>query len=531
MTESFDVVVIGGGAAGLSGALALVRSRRSVLVLDDGEPRNATAGHVHNFLTRDGTPPAELYAAGRAEVTGYGGEIRAGRVASASRDGDRLAVALADGGTVSARRLLVATGAADELPDVDGLRERWGRDVLHCPYCHGWEVRDRAIAVLATSPMAVHQALMFRQLSDDVVYLQHDGGPLDAGEAEQLAARGIPVVDGRAASVDVVGDRLAGVRLDDGRTVPCEALVVFPRPDARAGFLAPLGLAPEPVTIGDVVLGTAVPADPTGATSVPGVWVAGNVTDPRAQVISSAAAGLMAGAQINADLVTEEAARAVEHRHAHSGHDHGLDDGHEWDEDWWDERYRSAPARWSGRPNAVLVAEVIDASPGTALDAGAGEGGDALWLAERGWRVDAVDLSSVALDRGAAEAERRGLAERIRWRQADLVDWTPDATYDLVTTSFLHLPEGMRRPLYARLAAAVAPGGRLLITQHDPSDAAVVPRPERPDLYATAAELAVDLDPAAWEVVVAEARPRTATHPDDGREVTVHDAVLHARRR
>jgi SAM-dependent methyltransferase len=179
----------------------------------------------------------------------------------------------------------------------------------------------------------------------------------------------------------------------------------------------------------------------------------------------------------------------------------------------------------------VLVAEAAGLPPGRALDAGAGEGGDALWLAERGWRVDAVDLSSVALDRGAAEARRRGLADRIRWQQADLGDWAPDAAYDLVTTSFLHLPDGLRRPLYARLAAAVAPGGALLITQHDPSDRGVVPRPDRPDLFATADELAGDLDPAGWEVLVAEARPRTAAHPEHGGEVTVHDAVLLARRR
>jgi SAM-dependent methyltransferase len=283
---------------------------------------------------------------------------------------------------------------------------------------------------------------------------------------------------------------------------------------------------------GGFTLGTAVPADAGGATAVPGVWVAGNGTDLRAQVISSAAAGLSAAAAINADLVTEDTARAVGQR-SHAGHQrgHGGGDGEVWDRAWWDQRYRSAPALWSGRPNPVLVTEAAGFPPGTALDAGAGEGGDALWLAERGWRVDAVDISTVALDRGAAEAGRRGLADRIRWRQADLADWTPDAAYDLVTTSFLHLPGGMRRPLYARLAAAVAPGGRLLIEQHDPSDAAVVPRPDRPDLYATAAELAADLDPGEWEILVAEARPRTARHPEHGSEVTVHDAVLLARRR
>jgi thioredoxin reductase/SAM-dependent methyltransferase len=528
MAESFDVVVVGGGAAGLSGALALARSRRSVLVLDDGEPRNAPAGHVHNFLTRDGTPPAELYAAGRDEVTRYGGQVRTGRVAAVTRDGDRFTVSTADGDAVTARRLLVATGVVDELPGVAGLRERWGRDVLHCPYCHGWEVRDQAIAVLATSPMGVHQALLFRQLSEHVVYLRHDGPGPSAEEGAQLEARGITVVEGRVVSVHVVGDRLAGVRLADGRTVPCDALVVSPVSHARADFLAPLGLVPEPVRAGEHVVGTAVPADPTGATAVPGVWVAGNVADVRAQVITSAAAGLWAGAAINAGLVAADATRAVQrHGHGTLGHD----DEEVWDRAWWDERYRSAPALWSGRPNPVLVAEAEGLPPGTALDAGAGEGGDALWLAERGWQVEAVDISTVALERGAAEADRRGLTDRIGWRRADLAEWQPDASYDLVTTSYLHLPGDLRGPLYARLAAAVAPGGRLLIAQHDPSDAAVVPRPDRPDLYATADGLAAELDPAEWDVLVAEARPRTAVHPGNGREVTVHDAVLLARRR
>jgi len=173
--ERYDVVVVGGGAAGLSGALALVRSRRRVLVIDAGSPRNAPAGHVHNFLTRDGTPPGDLLALGRAEVAGYGGEFVDGAVAAASRDDDGFVVTLADGREVRARRLLVTSGLVDELPDVPGLAERWGRDVLHCPYCHGWEVRDQPIGVLATGALAVHQALMFRQLSADVTLLLHTG--------------------------------------------------------------------------------------------------------------------------------------------------------------------------------------------------------------------------------------------------------------------------------------------------------------------------------------------------------------------
>jgi thioredoxin reductase len=303
----YDVVVVGGGAAGLSGALMLGRARRSVVVLDAGAPRNAPAAGVHGLLAREGMAPAELLERGRAEVGGYGGQVVAGEVTTAARDAEGLSVTLADGRSVRGRRLLVTTGLADELPDIPGLRARWGRDVLHCPYCHGWEVRDQAIGVLASGPRAVHQALLFRQLSDDVIVFSHTMPP--AGEeAEQLAARGIRVVDGEVASLEVAEDRLVGVRLRDGTVVGRQALAVSPRMTARAGFLAALGLRPAPHPSG---LGEHIPADPTGRTEVPGVWVAGNVTDLSAQVGAAAAAGAMAGAQINADLVTEDARAAV----------------------------------------------------------------------------------------------------------------------------------------------------------------------------------------------------------------------------
>src|ERR1700691_5976592 len=198
MHESYDVVVVGGGAAGLAGAVALARSRRSVLVVDAGDPRNAPASHVHNFLSRDGTPPAEIYAVGRQEVAMYGGRVETGRVTALSRSGERFAVRIG-GRAVTARRLLVATGVRDELPQVPGLAERWGIDVLHCPYCHGWEVRGQRIGVLATGPTAVHQVLMFRQLSDRVSLLQHTGPAPAPGQCEQLAALGVPVVTGTVA--------------------------------------------------------------------------------------------------------------------------------------------------------------------------------------------------------------------------------------------------------------------------------------------------------------------------------------------
>ncbi len=308
MVDTYDVVVIGGGAAGLSGALTLVRSRRSVLVIDAGEPRNAPAAGVHGLISRDGVSPATLLEVGRSEVRGYGGHVVEGRASSATRDADGFGVTIDDSRVVTARRLLVATGLVDELPHVPGVRELWGRDVLHCPYCHGWEVRDQAVGVLASGPMAVHGALLFRQLTADLVLFTHTAPALTDEQAEQLAARGIRVVTGVVDSLEVVDDRLAGVRLQDGTVVARQALVVMPRFVARSEVLASLGLRPTPHPLG---VGESVAADATGLTNVPGVWVAGNVTDLSGGIVAAAAAGVIAAAALNADLIAEETRRAV----------------------------------------------------------------------------------------------------------------------------------------------------------------------------------------------------------------------------
>ncbi|MGW8455817.1 NAD(P)/FAD-dependent oxidoreductase [Streptomyces niveus] len=311
----FDVVVIGGGPAGLSAALTLARARRSVLVVDAGEPRNAPASHVHNYLGREGVAPGELLALGREEVAGYGGEFMAGRVATvkgSAADGFR--VVLEEGAAVAevtASRLLVTTGLVDELPPVPGVAERFGREVLHCPYCHGWEVRDRPIGVLATGPLAVHQAQMWRQWSDDVTLFRHTAPDFDDEQYEQLAARDIAVVDGEVAALEVTADRLTGVTLAGGRVIPVSALVVAPLFTARGDLLADLGAPAVDREMAGQVVGSHVPTDPAGATSVPGVWAAGNVADPAETVIGSAVAGLRAGAAINADLTAEDTRRAV----------------------------------------------------------------------------------------------------------------------------------------------------------------------------------------------------------------------------
>ncbi|RFU82339.1 NAD(P)/FAD-dependent oxidoreductase [Streptomyces triticagri] len=322
--SSYDVVVIGGGAAGLSGALMLARARRSVLVVDAGRPRNAPADGVHGLLAREGMAPGGLLERGRAEVGSYGGRVVTGEVTAVRRQDAGFLVTLADGSSVAARRLLVTAGLVDELPDVPGLRERWGGDVLHCPYCHGWEVRDRAVGVLATGPMSVHQALLLRQWSEDITYFTHTGPAPDAEQAEQLAARGIRVVPGPVTAIEpleVIGSSSLAVRLVGGRAVGRDAVAVAPRMVARAGFLADLGLQPVDHPSG---MGQHLPADTVGRTDVPGVWVAGNVTDLSAQVGTAAAQGAVAGAQINAELVAEETRDAVAKYRAQQG---GSTDG------------------------------------------------------------------------------------------------------------------------------------------------------------------------------------------------------------
>ena len=315
--ERFDIAVIGGGAAGLSAALTLARARRRTIVIDAGSPRNAPAEGVHGFLTRDGTSPAELLAIGRQEVERYGGLIVRGQAKEARRVAAGFEVTLDDGGVVLARRLIVTTGLVDELPEIPGVRERWGRDVLHCPYCHGWEVRDQPVGILATGPLAVHQALLFRQLTSDVVLFAHTAPALSDEQSEELSARGIRIIEGVVDSLDIADDRLTGVRLRDGTVVARRAVVVGPRFVARSEILASLGIRPTPDPRG---VGESIAADPTGLTEIPGVWVAGNVTNLSAQVVTAAAGGLMAGAAVNADLVAEETRAAVEeYRAARAG--------------------------------------------------------------------------------------------------------------------------------------------------------------------------------------------------------------------
>ncbi|WNZ06382.1 NAD(P)/FAD-dependent oxidoreductase [Streptomyces sp. 11x1] len=312
--NTYEVVVVGGGAAGLSAALVLGRSRRSVLVIDAGEPRNAPAGHMHGYPSRDGMAPAEFLATVREEVSAYGVQIISVRVTEAVADGQgELDLTLADGRQVHARRLVVATGLVDELPAIPGVAERWGKDVLHCPYCHGWEVRDQPIGVLYPKGGGVHQALLFRQLSQDVI-LFLDGVSEDAVpnvEWQLLQAAGIGVVSGSIETLEVTDDRLTGVRLTDQHVLSRTVLVIPPRMVPRDDLLSMLDAKKN-----DTPLGPFVETDATGMTSVPGVWAAGNNTGPAEQVVNAASAGYRAAVAINANLTFTDAERAAEQRRA-----------------------------------------------------------------------------------------------------------------------------------------------------------------------------------------------------------------------
>lgn len=301
--NELDVVIIGGGAAGLTAAVILLRAQRTVAVVDAGAPRNAPAKAMHGFLSRDGMPPRDLIAAGRREVSHYGGILIDDTVTNAA-PGFR--VQLASGRELGARRLLVATGLTDDVPDIPGIRERWGRDVLHCPYCHGHEVRGEPLGVLGGNPDAVQHALLIRQWSDDVTVFSHTDAASDAHRA-LLAARGIRLAEGVVTRIVVRDDRLRGIELADGTIVTRTAVFVRPRFVPNSDLLFQLGC--------HIDTNGWVEHDALGRTSVPGVLVAGNAADPRAQVITAAGQGSAAAIAINAELVEDDVEHALATRY------------------------------------------------------------------------------------------------------------------------------------------------------------------------------------------------------------------------
>jgi thioredoxin reductase len=298
-----DVIIVGGGFAGLSAAMQLGRARRRVLVIDAGLPRNRFADASHGFFGQDGKAPAEIFCEAARQVAAYPTvAFIQGEATAAAPDGEGFVVTLADGRTERGRKLVLAGGIVDHLPQIPGLKERWGATVLHCPYCHGYEVRDRALGVLANHPMAPHQAEMLPDWGPTTYYTQGRFEP-DADTLAVLARRGVMIE--RQPIVEVVGaaPAMAAVRLADGRIVTAEALFVAPRTTLASPLAEQLGCA-----IDAGMLGPVIRVDEMKATTVGGVYAAGDATRSMHNATFASADGVMAGVAAHRALIQEDGA-------------------------------------------------------------------------------------------------------------------------------------------------------------------------------------------------------------------------------
>lgn len=304
--KHWDVVIVGGGVAGLSAALILARARRRVLVLDSAEPRNRFAPHMHGVLGRDGASPLQLLADGRREVQAADGVIESARVVTLARlDAGGFELTTDAGDQHHAKRVVVATGVRDELPAIDGLAEQWGRGAVACPYCDGYEARGKRIGVLLGSIGGQHKAQMLRSYSADVTVLTGLVGALPEGDLAALAARGIWVDDRMPAAVVTDGGIVTGVTFADGESLAVDVLFVEPTMTVLDDLLRQLD-----VDRTETPVGLWPTTDAAFQTSVPGLFAIGNVANPGALVPVAMASGVTAAVTINSELVTEEIADA-----------------------------------------------------------------------------------------------------------------------------------------------------------------------------------------------------------------------------
>jgi len=301
MRDSYDAIVIGGSFAGISAATYIARGRRSVCVIDAGAPRNRFARHSHGLFGQDGLEPAAMLANARAQLALYR-EVSfvAGEAIDARRHGDAFHVTLADGRALTASRLVLAYGIRDELPAIPGLAERWGRSVVHCPYCHGYEFGGQRIGVLAITPASLHQALLVSDWGPTVFYLNGVFEP-DAHAAAELRARGIEVEATPVRALHGEGDALSAVELADGRLRETDVLYIGPRARQGSDIAERLGCAFE-----DVPFGRIVRTDAMKATTVPGVFATGDMARGAHSVTWACADGVMAGAALHRSLVFPE---------------------------------------------------------------------------------------------------------------------------------------------------------------------------------------------------------------------------------
>jgi thioredoxin reductase len=301
----YDVVIVGGGPAGLQAAMTLGRARRRVLVCVSGEPANAAATHSHNFFTRDGVPPLELQRLGREQAEAYPTvSFVEAEVTVATRNGAHFALTLTADRPVRARRVLVATGRAFDLPPLPGLAELWGKSVFTCPYCHGYEVSDAAIAIAAKGAEALHYAVLLRGWSRDLTIVSDGPSGFTDAERTRLDALGIPVLESPIAALETDAGTMTGVRLEDGSRVAATAMATRPPQSQRVTFPASLG-----ATMGEHGVWKTV--DAFGQSEVPGLYIAGDAAQPMQAIAMAVSSGMAAAAMLNASLATEDADAAI----------------------------------------------------------------------------------------------------------------------------------------------------------------------------------------------------------------------------
>ena len=293
-----DAIIIGGSFAGLSAALYIARARRTVCIIDTGSPRNRFAAHSHGFFTQDGSEPGAMIATARSQVAAYPtATFVDGQAVTAASEPDGFSVRLATGEALQSTRLVLAFGISDELPAIPGLAERWGRSVLHCPYCHGYEFSGRRLGVLNVSPMSVHQAMLIAEWGPTTLYLNGASEPDDASLA-QLKKRGVAVEP--AAVVALHGDdaHLSAIELTDGRTSPVDALYLGPRTRLNSDIAQQLGCELDEGRFGSIIR-----TDGTRMTTVSGVYAAGDITRDAHSVTWASADGVTAGLAVHRSLI------------------------------------------------------------------------------------------------------------------------------------------------------------------------------------------------------------------------------------
>jgi thioredoxin reductase len=300
----YDAVIVGAGSAGLSAALALGRARRKVLLLNGGEPRNAPTDASHNFFTRDGTPPSELLKIGVEQLEPYGTEIQSHNAERIKKTKDTFELMLDNSQRVITRKIILATGVVDVLPDIPGFRELWGKHIHHCPYCHGWEVRDRPLAVYAQGELGYHFAIMIRHWSQDLVVCSDGDAKFSNEQREHLKQLNLQLIETPLERLETSDGELKEIILRDGSKLQREHIFMRPPHQQRSPLAAHLGC-----TMSDD--GLYVKVDAKGETSVSGIYAAGDMTGPMHAVSQAVASGTLAGAMLNHALVFEDAKHVV----------------------------------------------------------------------------------------------------------------------------------------------------------------------------------------------------------------------------